>query len=133
MCLLDGEKKTKKKHGNKLVIFIWVSKWLSYNTKSTMYQLFQREQVIFWWDVSAIPERTSCILMRCISYSRENKLYFDEMMMMSVLYYTNIKSWNFISLAHWNKSAGGICHSTQTHYPDIELTSLCSYTLVLCA
>jgi len=36
-------------------------------------------------------------------------------------------SWIFKVLAHWN-----IC-STQTHYPDSESTSLCSYSLFLCA
>jgi hypothetical protein len=31
---------------------------------------------------------------------------FDEMMMMSALYYINMLSWLFIELAHWNKSTG---------------------------
>ena len=34
----------------------------------------------------------------------ENKLIFNEMMMISAWYYTNILSWIFIVLAHWNNS-----------------------------
>jgi hypothetical protein len=37
-------------------------------------------------------------------YHGENKLIFNEMMMRSALYYTNMLSWIFIVLAHWNNS-----------------------------
>ena len=34
----------------------------------------------------------------------EKKLIFNDMMMRSVLFYTNMLSWIFIVLAHWNNS-----------------------------
>jgi hypothetical protein len=34
----------------------------------------------------------------------ENKLIFNKMMMSSALYYTNMRIWIFIVLAHWNNS-----------------------------
>ena len=37
-------------------------------------------------------------------YHGENKLIFNEMMRRSALYYTNMLSWTFIVLAHWNNS-----------------------------
>ena len=36
----------------------------------------------------------------------ENKLILNEMMMKSALYYTNMLSWIFIVLVHWNNSSG---------------------------
>ena len=40
----------------------------------------------------------------CIVYHGENKLIFNEMMMRSALFLTNMLSWIFIVLAHWNNS-----------------------------
>ena len=37
-------------------------------------------------------------------YHGENNLIFNEMMMMSALYWANTLSWNIIVLAHWNNS-----------------------------
>jgi hypothetical protein len=37
-------------------------------------------------------------------YHGENKLIFNEMIMKSALYYTNMLSLIFIVLAHWNNS-----------------------------
>jgi hypothetical protein len=37
-------------------------------------------------------------------YHGENMLNFDEMIMMSALHYTNMLSWIFIVLTHWNNS-----------------------------
>ena len=37
-------------------------------------------------------------------YHGKNKLIFNEMMMRSALYQTNMLSWIFIVLAHWNNS-----------------------------
>jgi hypothetical protein len=37
-------------------------------------------------------------------YHDENNLHFDEMIIMSALYYTNTLSWILIVLAHWNNS-----------------------------
>jgi hypothetical protein len=34
-----------------------------------------------------------------------NKLHFDEMMMMSALYWTNTLGWIFIMLAHWKENS----------------------------
>jgi hypothetical protein len=56
----------------------------------------------------------------------ENKLHFDEMMMMSALYKTNTFNWIFIVLVQWNNS-----RSTRAHYPVSEIASLCSYSLLL--
>jgi hypothetical protein len=36
--------------------------------------------------------------------SWREQVTFDEMMMMSALYYINMLSWLFIELAHWNNS-----------------------------
>jgi hypothetical protein len=38
-------------------------------------------------------------------YHGENNLYFNEMMTMSALYETNVLSWIFIVLAHWNNNS----------------------------
>jgi hypothetical protein len=53
-----------------------MSEWLLFNANSTIFQL----------------------------YYGEIKLIFNEMMMRSTLYYTNMLSWIFIVLAHWNNS-----------------------------
>jgi hypothetical protein len=37
-------------------------------------------------------------------YHGKNKFIFDEMMMRSALYYTNMISWNFIVISYWNNS-----------------------------
>ena len=48
------------------------------------------------------------------------------------LYQTNMLSWNFLVLTHWNVSAGRHDMSpTLTHYPDSKTTSLCSLSLLL--
>ena len=39
-----------------------------------------------------------------MTYHGKNKLDFDEMMMMSNLYFTNTLSWIFIVLVPWNNS-----------------------------
>ena len=63
---------------NKYSVFNWVSRWLLFNANSAILQL----------------------------YYGENKLIFNEMMMMmSALYSTNTLSWIFIMLAHWNNSS----------------------------
>jgi hypothetical protein len=55
---------------------VLVSEWLLFNANSAIFQLFHGE----------------------------NKLIFNEMMIKSILYYTNMLSWIFIMLAHWNDS-----------------------------
>ena len=54
----------------------WASEWLLFNANSAIFQL----------------------------YHGENNLIFNEMMMRSALYETNMLSWIFIVLAHWNNS-----------------------------
>jgi hypothetical protein len=56
------------------------------------------------WSLSWEPIPTNfllTILFLCFSYS-ENKLLFNEMLMMSTLNQTNMPSWMFIVLVHWN-------------------------------
>ena len=53
-----------------------VNEWLLFNANSTIFLL----------------------------YHDENKLIFNEIMMRSALYKTNMLSWCFIVLAHWNYS-----------------------------
>jgi hypothetical protein len=50
---------------------------------------------------SSVLDRDSAIFQL---YHDENKLIFNEMMMMSTLYKTNTLSWICIVLAHWNNS-----------------------------
>jgi len=57
-------------------LVIWVSEWFLLNTNSAIFQL----------------------------YHGENKLIFNEMMMMFALFSSNKLSWNFIVLVHWNNS-----------------------------
>ena len=68
---------------------------------------------------------------------REQVIHFDEMlMMMSALFQTNMLSWIFIVLDFWLTETifcMQTCCSTLTHYSDSKPTSLCSYSLVLCA
>ncbi len=66
-------------------------------------------------------------------YHGKNKIHFEEIMimMMSALYKTNMISWIFTVLTHWNNSCGQTWHSTRTYYPDSWPTSLSSYTLML--
>jgi hypothetical protein len=68
-------------NGTKIIITHWnpskykVSEWLLFNANSAIFQL----------------------------YHGENKLFFNEMMMRSTLYWTNTPTWIFIGLAHhWN-------------------------------
>ena len=56
-------------------------------------------------------------------YHGENKLHFDEKMMMSALYWTNTLIWIFNSASSLNQ---------QYHYPNSKPTSLCSYCLMYC-
>jgi hypothetical protein len=58
------------------------SEWLLFNATSTM---------------------SDCCLIFQL-YDGENKLIINEVMMRSALYYSNMLSWIFIVLAHWNNS-----------------------------
>jgi hypothetical protein len=82
-----------------------VSGWLLFNANSAFFQL----------------------------YHGENKLIFNEMLIMSAFCQTNKLSWIFLVLAHWNKSPriDMSCRHTRTHYPDSGPTSLCSFSLML--
>ena len=66
-------------------------------------------------------------------YHGENKLIFNEMMMRSTLYQTNKTQIDFYSASSPKQVRGQTTFATQTHYPDSEPTSLCSFRLMLCA
>ena len=51
------------------------------------------------------------------------------MMMRSALYQTN--QLDFFSASSLKQVCGQTCHPNQTHYPDSEPTSLCSFSLML--
>ena len=53
-------------------------------------------------------------------YHGENKLHFNEMMMMSDFVLDQHTWLVFILPAHWNNSPGETCCSTRTHYPVIQ-------------
>ena len=59
-----------------MMTYVTLSDWLLFNANSAIFQL----------------------------YHSENKLIFNKMMMRSALYSTNMLSWIFIVLAHWNNS-----------------------------
>ena len=63
----------------------------------------------------------------------ENKLIFNEMMMRSILYYTNTLSWIFIVLAHWINSpqVDMSLHSNTLFW--FRANQYCSFPLMLCA
>ena len=67
----------------------------------------------------------------CLLYHGDNKLHFDEMVMMYDLYYTNRLSWIIIVLAYWinNERIDMSLHLDTINYS--ESTSHSSYTLLL--
>ena len=66
-------------------------------------------------------------------YHVENKLIFNEMMIRSALCYTNMLSWILQCQLTETPVRRQTCRPTGTHYPDSEPTSLCSFSLMLCA
>jgi hypothetical protein len=57
--------------------------------------LFSREWLLF------ITERA---IFQLVVYHDKNKIHFNEMMMMSALYWSNTPSWISIVLVHWDNS-----------------------------
>jgi hypothetical protein len=72
----------------------WVSEWLLFNANSEIFQL----------------------------YHGENKLIFNEIMMRSAFFQTNMLSWIFIVLAHWNNSPRIDMSPLSDTDPDFEPT-----------
>jgi hypothetical protein len=79
--------------------------------KSVIFQLYYKENKLLyslmnlWWCLSwifkvVIIAYTKWVIFQL--YLGENKQHFDKMI--STLYWTNMLSWIFVVLAHWNNS-----------------------------
>jgi hypothetical protein len=80
------------------MLWLWLAGFKWHLFLPSLHNLFPIKQ---WEWLSELLNANSAIFQL---YHGENKLIFNEMVMRSALYLTNMLSWIFIVLAHWNNS-----------------------------